>query len=289
MFLAVDFFYYCTYVIQLYMLYVVDLRYAYTQFFFVMIISAEQYKCPLCTYKDSTKDSFQSHFTEKHPDNPIDIITTFYKADEIEQKPTTNKPDLIAFDTTPLWQRDKQRVRHIRGILFDESGKMPKKPLIKLQFDSVKPPNNNLDRSIESVVNHSDDLKTTTTTPTPTKKRKREESVGGGVDNTGKSCNEQKIEALDKQINESLNNIMSRGIAGEKEKEKEKDVIIIDDDSGGASAGGGDGDDEETMGTFGPFGKPMHNKFLCPLCARFKTRNSDVIRLHLYEELQYYR
>lgn len=43
------------------------------------------------------------------------------------------KDDIAVFDTTPLWQRDKPRVRHIRGILFEDveplpnSGKSPKK------------------------------------------------------------------------------------------------------------------------------------------------------------------
>lgn len=43
------------------------------------------------------------------------------------------KDDVAVFDTTPLWQRDKPRVRHIRGILFEDveplphPGKSPKK------------------------------------------------------------------------------------------------------------------------------------------------------------------
>lgn len=146
-----------------------------------------------------------------------------------------------------MWQRDKQRVRHIRGILFDESGKLPKKPTIKLQ--------NNLDRAIEAVVNATDD--------------------------DPKSVNQQKIEALDKQINEALNNIMLRVPTVDETIAKEDDVIVIDDD--------GKVEESEVMGTFGPFGEPFNNKYLCPLCATFKTRNSEMVRFHLYEELQYYR
>lgn len=253
--------------------------------------SAEQYKCPLCTYKSATKDTFPAHFSEKHPDSPLDIITAYYNVDEIECKPTITS-EISSFDTTPLWQRDKQRVRHIRGILFDESGKIPKKgPPIKLltptpsatatSSSTTTTVQNNLDRAIEAVVNASDYT---------TKKRKKEE----------KSFNEQKIEALDKQINEALNSIMSRKIGTgleqpsikKEEDEDEKkvvkkdssDVIVIEEEDDG-----GEAESNEKMGTFGPFGEPLNNKYLCPLCASFKTRNCAMVKFHLYEELQYYR
>lgn len=38
--------------------------------------------------------------------------------------------DLGSFDTTPLWRRDMQRVRHIRGILLEEEGDIPKPDII---------------------------------------------------------------------------------------------------------------------------------------------------------------
>lgn len=98
-----------------------------------------------------------------------------------------------------------------------------------------------------------------------------------------KKFNEEKIEALDKQINDTLNNVVSKGIRDEKIVEKkDNDVIVIDDESEG-------GEESEVVGTFGPFGKPLNNKYLCPLCAEFKTRNTDMIRFHLYEDLQYHR
>ncbi|KAJ9587630.1 hypothetical protein L9F63_018924 [Diploptera punctata] len=34
------------------------------------------------------------------------------------------------FDTTPLWRRDKQRIRHIRGILLEEEGDVPKPDIV---------------------------------------------------------------------------------------------------------------------------------------------------------------
>lgn len=125
----------------------------------------------------------------------------------------------------------------------------------------------NLDRAIEAVVNAEDTI--------IKMKKKKDET-------TEKSVNQQKIEALDKQINETVNNIMSRTVVEEEKCEQEKvdEIIVIDDDVL---------EESEVMGTFGPFGEPFYNRFLCPLCANFKTKNAVMIRGHLYEELQYYR
>lgn len=39
--------------------------------------------------------------------------------------------DTGLFDTTPLWRRDMQRVRHIRGILLEEEGDVPKPDIVR--------------------------------------------------------------------------------------------------------------------------------------------------------------
>lgn len=87
-----------------------------------------QYKCALCSYKTNDKDTFKQHFSEAHSNQDIDIIYAYRK---VEEGPKEDK-DVDNFDTTPLWQRDRPRVRHIRGILFEESSpipaKSPKKP-----------------------------------------------------------------------------------------------------------------------------------------------------------------
>lgn len=176
----------------------------------------EQYKCPLCTYKDSTKDNFTAHYAEKHPGHDVDVITVFCNIEEAEKSKA--KGESVNFDTTPLWQRDRQRVRHIRGILFEESAKMPKKPPAK-QMD-------NLDRSIEAVVNGEDK---------------------------------------------------------NKDIEDEEELVVVDDEEEEEEK------KEEVVGVFGPFGEPFNNKYLCPLCAKFKTKLKMVLRCHLYQELQYYR
>lgn len=127
-----------------------------------------QYKCALCSYKTNEKETFREHFSDAHPQQVIDIIYAYRK---VEEGPKCDK-DIKNFDTTPLWQRDRPRVRHIRGILFDESSpapaKSPKKP-VKNPITGHSTPSAggkttqltpegpksyvNLDLSIESVAN----------------------------------------------------------------------------------------------------------------------------------------
>lgn len=41
----------------------------------------------------------------------------------------------LSFDSTPLWSRNSPRVRHLRGILFEEHGLKPK----EMEVPSLKP------------------------------------------------------------------------------------------------------------------------------------------------------
>lgn len=127
-----------------------------------------QYKCAQCSYKTNDKDTFTSHFKDVHDNKEIDIIYMYRK---VEEGPKEDKEE-EAFDTTPLWQRDRPRVRHIRGILFDESSAVPVKSPKKLSNKSaasvtikstiLEVPKivgtNNLDLAIESVANGTADI-----------------------------------------------------------------------------------------------------------------------------------
>lgn len=62
-----------------------------------------------------------------------------------------NEDHITRFDTTPLWQRDKHRVRHIRGILFDDSSPQPTKSTKKLKTqNSTKTANASTLKSVPS-------------------------------------------------------------------------------------------------------------------------------------------
>ncbi|XP_050305539.1 uncharacterized protein LOC126742791 [Anthonomus grandis grandis] len=93
-----------------------------------------QFKCTLCAFKSDSEEACRGHFIEQHSGHEFDIIFVYQKLDE---EPV--KEPLESFDTTPLWQRDKPRVRHIRGILFDESSPQPlRSPKKKNTASSLK-------------------------------------------------------------------------------------------------------------------------------------------------------
>lgn len=261
----------------------------------------------------ATKDTFDSHFTEKHSGHKVDVIDVFYKRDESE---FNKNKDTEPFDTTPIWQRDKQRVRHIRGILFDESGKLPKKPPIKIQPVSTI---DNLDRAIEAVAtgdadvlkekkNDAEDGKSVSVlkkrpnpesleSPIPKKVVKEEAEKKSPDVRVSASFNDKEIPVIvlddddsDTDKNKSLNVIdldevdkSTKTKDVEAATEKSKDPVDVPEALQLNVPG------DETMGMFGPFGEPFENKYLCPLCAKFKTKNAEAVKFHLYEELQYPR
>lgn len=282
--------------------------------------TGEQFKCALCTYKSATKDTFDSHFAERHPEHDVDVIDVFYKRDESEIKSKETEP----FDTTPLWQRDKQRVRHIRGILFDESGKLPKKSPMKIP---PVPTKDNLDRSIDAVAtgdahvlkqkkkneivaskfisvlkkrinsdssvapaakrsNASTEKASSNETTVTTSSESKEDSAVIILDDEDTDCVIEKTKPSAVVILDGPDSESSKSKDVSNEIEDAVDPLEIEDASQMMS---GNQQTSELMGTFGPFGEPFNNKYLCPLCAKFKTRNAEAVKFHLYEELQYPR
>lgn len=253
----------------------------------------EQFKCALCTYKSATKTTFDAHFSEKHPGHGVDVIDVFYKSDDSD---SNKNKDAEPFDTTPLWQRDRQRVRHIRGILFDESvSKLPKKPppLVKIN-QPVVPALNNLDRAIEAVATGNQETRTADVS----KKRRSVETVEVPAAKKVVKISEE-IVVVPEKLNEDSVVILSddEDIISDVSKSKSNDVVDLEESDDGSkskeatsSASTSLQVTDELMGTFGPYGEPLKNKkYLCPLCSNFYTRNAEAVKFHLYQELQYPR
>lgn len=93
-----------------------------------------QFKCAFCTVVSEETGTFRAHFNENHAGCTVDIITAYYKEEDLSK--VNEQKEL--FDTTPIWSRDKPRIKHIRGILLEESGKIPKKSQLKLSTDLVQ-------------------------------------------------------------------------------------------------------------------------------------------------------
>lgn len=77
--------------------------------------------CGVCQYKNSYVKNFENHFATRHPGEAVNMIQVYYKdlpKEQVSNKDSDSDPN--AFDTTPLWSRHMPRVRHIRGILFED-------------------------------------------------------------------------------------------------------------------------------------------------------------------------
>ena len=93
-----------------------------------------QFKCTACHWKSNNKMNFDQHVIAKHSIDPnVDCTLVYQKIKGTAPKRPTDTIDTGSlsepFDTTPLWRRDMPRVRHIRGILFeDEASGEPESP-----------------------------------------------------------------------------------------------------------------------------------------------------------------
>ncbi|XP_019766776.2 uncharacterized protein LOC125504304 [Dendroctonus ponderosae] len=106
-----------------------------------------QYKCTLCAFKSDDEVGCQDHFKDNHPNHTFDIVLMYQKVEE----EINEEQNRIRFDTTPLWQRDKHRVRHIRGILFDDSSPQPTKSAKKMKTqNSTKTANASTPKAVSS-------------------------------------------------------------------------------------------------------------------------------------------
>ncbi|XP_053683290.1 uncharacterized protein LOC128733602 [Sabethes cyaneus] len=68
-----------------------------------------KYRCSLCLYSSSNKSQFTGHFEKDHPGSEI-VIVSMYKAIE---------GDDSRADTTPLWRRETNKTKSIRGIMLE--------------------------------------------------------------------------------------------------------------------------------------------------------------------------
>lgn len=92
-----------------------------------------QFKCGLCHFKCSAKPNYTNHFKTKHPNEKVNFVSSYYKLTEAEINSANSnsqnssvddlseESDKSSFDTTPLWVKNKTGVKHIRGILLDDS------------------------------------------------------------------------------------------------------------------------------------------------------------------------
>ncbi|XP_023245771.1 uncharacterized protein LOC106640107 isoform X2 [Copidosoma floridanum] len=117
-----------------------------------------QFKCNGCGFRTISKITFDQHMATKHTNDPHVDYTTVYRRIKSLKKPEIVEAPVVQdepFDTTPLWSRHMPRIRHIRGILFEEeeenneTGKPAKRKSAKsLSDDPLKSPETKKQRAL---------------------------------------------------------------------------------------------------------------------------------------------
>lgn len=275
-----------------------------------------QYKCAFCNYLTEDTFTFREHFHQLHSGHNIDIITAYYKEEDLNRSIEQREN----FDTTPLWSRDKPRVKHIRGILLDDSGKIPKKNPLKMspellqrtreetalaesnKIDTVlknkndrKPPKLTKEINV-NVTNKLEQNETETDTEAKKINRNRPPKLERSIslDSSIIEINDDEDEPTVKKIRSSkrsatklppliplVNADVNKSVRGVKTPAPpDEDIELVDDD---------DEEDDDEMGIFGPYGAPLDSQYFCPLCNVLKTKIVEDFVKHLYKELEYNR
>ncbi|XP_076256193.1 uncharacterized protein LOC143193736 isoform X1 [Rhynchophorus ferrugineus] len=260
-----------------------------------------QYKCTLCAFKNNEADSFKSHFAESHPGHKIDIIFVYQKFEEESPKDDN-------FDTTPLWQRDKPRIRHIRGILFDETSPPPSKVSKKTPKSSVKAqpcdPIKNLADCIEAVAKGTDSVRNCEIKAEDTHCSIGTEQQNAESDNDIRFDEDDDVKHVktedpvividsddsDEEVNPSISsphkqdtlkrlNSSTPLVATKIPKLECIDNIHLAKNYS----------KEHLISLFGNFGSAHKKQWRCPKCHQFKSRRVADFIYHIYKDYNAYR
>ena len=72
-----------------------------------------QYKCGLCKFESDVRSEMEDHVSKHHPGGQASMVRTFYV------DPTTVLDAYPDERRYPLWAREMEGLKHIRGILYD--------------------------------------------------------------------------------------------------------------------------------------------------------------------------
>ncbi|KAJ8972650.1 hypothetical protein NQ317_008236 [Molorchus minor] len=281
-----------------------------------------QFKCTLCTFKNNDKDSLAAHFKDAHNNQTIDMIYTYRKMEEDKEKESET------FDTTPLWQRDRPRVRHIRGILFEESSPVVSKSPKKVTKNAPTPgpaasktatpapgpsvPRNvNLDSSIESVVNGTADILKGALSKAISD-ADLDDAAGKPAEDSNEQTEQQNadddMDVIVIEDDEDKDGVASSGKNKEamktpksrptKRKAAEAAAItklpkmseeVIDLESTNSDSDQDEFSERNLRLRYGGYGLPLSKQLKCPACNQFKSKRIADFIFHLYKEMKVYR
>jgi len=75
---------------------------------------SSQFKCGLCNLMSDKKQEIEKHFGEKHKNVTFCMLKIFYV------DPSTSNDYITEEKGKPLWAREMEGIKHIRGILYDD-------------------------------------------------------------------------------------------------------------------------------------------------------------------------
>jgi hypothetical protein len=89
-----------------------------------------QFKCSVCEYFANNLKLFEKHFSQCHM--KVENLKVLFMFQQTNLLRNNTDLQLASICTQPLWSRNMQKVKHIRGILFDENeSKKPNQPIAK--------------------------------------------------------------------------------------------------------------------------------------------------------------
>lgn len=92
-----------------------------------------QFNCELCGARSSSRQFLEEHHSKSHPVQDLRIFQHYSKMGDS----TNSQTAPLIRDNAPLWKRDSNKIKHIRGILFEEEEDVPKKKTKKRRESTI--------------------------------------------------------------------------------------------------------------------------------------------------------
>lgn len=234
-----------------------------------------QYKCALCPFGYSTRNTFDAHFAAKHPGRPVDIQTIYTRGDE-----------QLPVDNSPLWWKQRKRGSTFTEELpsSPEPNKLEQPPLKKKRTsleagEIVKIKEEKLDYDLEIL-----------SVSTPKKKVDEIKIVPNTkLLNSQLSLLKTSLDTIaPNTVQEKVTNLLAQNIKKLNPPPKvAEEIIPIKKEFPSTNTNTSSPVNHNIIQILPSFGEPKEDQFSCPFCEKFTSKSSPEMRIHFYEEMNY--